>query len=44
MRPVELIKETEYTREHIRRIAREHNVPPLKEATVTAIRKPERES
>ncbi|WP_319595811.1 hypothetical protein [Streptomyces sp. ID05-04B] len=39
MRPVEVIKETDYTREHIRRIARDHDVPPLREATVTAIRK-----
>ena len=44
MRPVDLVKETEYTREHIRRIARDHHVPPLREATVTAIRKQTPES
>lgn len=44
MRPVELVKETEYTREHIRRIARKHEVEPLREATVTAIRKQTPES
>lgn len=38
MRPAEVITETEYTREHIRRIARDHEVPPLREATVTSIR------
>jgi hypothetical protein len=44
MRPVEVIKETDYTREHIRRIARKHEVEPLREATVTAIRKRDAES
>ena len=44
MRPVDVVKETEYTREHVRRIARDHDVPPLKEATVTAIRRREPES
>lgn len=44
MRPVDVVKETEYTREHVRRIARDHDVPPLKEATVTAIRKRDPES
>lgn len=44
MRPVDLVKETGYTREHIRRIAREHDVPPLREATVTAIKKRDTES
>lgn len=44
MRPVEVIKETDYTREHIRRIARKHEVEPLREATVTAIRKRNPES
>lgn len=38
MRPVEVIKETDYTREHIRRIARDHHVPPLREATVVSRR------
>lgn len=38
MRPVEVIKETDYTREHIRRIARDHDVPPLREATVVSKR------
>lgn len=38
MRPADAVKETKYTREHIRRIAREHDVPPLREATVTSIR------
>lgn len=44
MRPVDVVKETEYTREHIRRIARKHKVEPLREATVTAIRKRDPES
>jgi len=39
MQPRDVVKETGYTREHIRRIAREHDVPPLREATVVS-RKP----
>lgn len=42
MRPVDVVKETSYTREHIRRIAREKDVPPLREATVVSKRDAER--
>ncbi len=38
MKPTDAVKETGYTREHIRRIAREHHVPPLREATVVSKR------
>ena len=39
VRPVDLEDEVPYKREHIRRIAREQGVPPLREPTVTSIRK-----
>lgn len=38
MRPADVVTETKYTREHVRRIARDHDVPPLREATVTSLR------
>jgi hypothetical protein len=44
MRPGEVAAMTGYSREHIRRIARKHEVEPLREATVTAIRKQTPES
>ena len=44
MKPSEVAAMTSYTREHVRRIARKHEVEPLREATVTAIRKREPES
>ncbi|MFE9391644.1 hypothetical protein [Streptomyces sp. NPDC006784] len=39
MRPRDVAAETGYTAEHVRRIAREHNVPRLREPTVTSKRK-----
>lgn len=38
VRPRDVIKETGYTAEHVRRIAREKGVPPLREATVRSLR------
>ncbi|HET9889699.1 MAG TPA: hypothetical protein VFQ42_04290 [Mycobacterium sp.] len=38
VRPTDLEPVVPYNREHIRRIARAHNVPPLREATVVSKR------
>jgi hypothetical protein len=39
VRPRDVAKETGFTAEHVRRIAREHGVPRLREPTVTSRRK-----
>lgn len=41
VRPTDLEAEVPYNREHIRRIARAHDVPPLREATVISKRRAE---
>lgn len=41
VRPTQLEREVPYNREHIRRIARAHDVPPLREPTVMRIPKEE---
>ena len=40
VRPSVLAKLADYTPDYVRKIAREHGLPPLREPTVTAIRKP----
>jgi hypothetical protein len=44
IRPRDVAKETGFTTEHIRRIARDHDVPRLREPTVTSRRKAERDA
>jgi hypothetical protein len=44
VRPTDLEPEVPYNREHIRRIARAHDVPPLREATVVSKRRAEEAS
>lgn len=44
VRPTDVEGEVPYKREHIRRIAREQGVPPLRPPTATAIRSTTRES
>jgi hypothetical protein len=39
VRPSALAKLADYTPDYVRKIAREHGLPPLREATVVAIRK-----
>lgn len=41
VRPVDLEPEVPYNREHIRRVARAHGAPPLREATVVSKRRAE---
>ena len=41
IRPTDLEPEVPYNREHIRRLARAHGAPPLREATVVSKRKAE---
>lgn len=40
VRPSVLAKLADYTPDYVRKIAREHGLPPLREPTVVAIRKP----
>jgi hypothetical protein len=40
VRPSALAKLASYTPDYVRKIAREHGLPPLREPTVTSIRKP----
>lgn len=44
IRPTDLEREVPYKREHIRRIARAHNLPPLREPTVVSKRKSSKEN
>lgn len=44
VRPTDIEPEVPFKREHIRRIAREQGVPPLRPPTVTAIRSTVRDS
>lgn len=41
VRPTDLEPEVPYNREHIRRLARAHGAPPLREATVVSKRRAE---
>lgn len=44
VRPSVLAKLADYTPDYVRKIARDHGLPPLREPTVTAIRKTAAES